>query len=770
MRLLLIGLFVLFSLTMKSQNNVTISGYINDGTTGEPIIGATVFDLSSLQGTISNTYGFYSLTIKSCDSATLEISHLGYKKKKLKIACNESELNIHLIPGVTLQKVTVSARKGKSVVQSAETGIIRLPIRDIKILPNLFGEVDIIKAYQLTPGVQSGGGGKSELYVRGGSPDQNLIMLDGVPLYYIAHFGGFFSIFNSDAISKVKLIKGGFPARYGSRLSSILDVRMREGNVKDYTTSGTVGLLSSKLSFEGPIKKDTSSFLLSARKNILPVFKLFDSGLGYNFYDLNAKFNYKFSSRNKILFSFYKGDDILKQKSNNLISERKNTIQWGNTLTAIRWNHVFNKKLFSNTTLSNTHYRYKQTVENKYGLLVLQHEMQNHLTSSINDFGMNSDFTYYYNPDYTLHFGISSIWHSFVPNNEKYEQSGDDVINFKRIYQNKFQAIENALYVENSLSLKRLKANIGLRLSSYHIKTKSYYFAEPRLVINYVIIDNLAVKYSYSLMNQFIHLLSYSGVGVPSDYWMPSTEKVRPETSSQHTFSIVTDFNNSGFELSLEGYYKTMSNLITFRPGENLLGNFKNWEQVAELDGTGNNYGLELFLQKAAGKTTGWIGATIAKATRKFENINNGKEYPFKYDRRYDVSIVVNHRIKDNITLSATWIYGSGYPITLAEQHYNIEEFDVFIYGEKNSFRMKDYHRLDIAANFSKQTKWGERTWTISVFNLYNRMNPYYYYYEKQLLGSTVKNGVFHPVYSALKLYQKTLLGIVPSISYSFKF
>ncbi len=768
---LIIIALIFASISLFAQNNVTISGFIYDKLTGEVLIGATIYEKNTKTGTIANEYGFYSLTVKTNDSLEIFISFLGYQPLNLKIPQkHKKQLDFYLIPGITLGTVTVSATKEENIVTRPETGVVRLPMKTIKTLPNLFGEVDIIKAYQLTPGVQSGGEAKSNLYVRGGSPDQNLILLDDVPLYYVAHFGGFLSVFNADAINDVKLIKGGFPAHYGSRLSSVLDIRMKEGNMKKLSVQGTIGLLSSKISIEAPIINNKLSFIISARKNLLPIFKLMGTGLSYNFYDLNAKLNYRLSGKNKLFFSYYMGDDIISMNEKTDFSKHNSSLKWGNTLLAFRWNHIYNNKLFGNITLSNTYYRYKNIFEYQIETDSIKKYMDNSLLTGINDLSFKIDYTYLVNSKINFKFGVNSIYHTFIPNDEAFVQSGTDVPTINKNYSSKVNAIENAIYLESELKFNRVSANLGVRYSSYHIKNSNYYSLEPRILLNYILRDDLSLKYSFSKMNQYVHLLTYSGAGMPSDYWMPTNENVKPENSIQNTLGIAKTFYNRKLELSIEAYYKTLNNLITFIPGESLLGNLDNWEKVIEKGGHGLNYGVELFLQKKTGNTTGWIGITLAKAERTFENINNGKSYPFKYDRLFDVSIVANHKINKGIVISATWTYGTGYPITLATEHYTINGKDIFIYKEKNSYKMRDYHRLDVAVNFKKKTKWGERTWTISVFNLYNRRNPYYYYYDRKWIGNTGSGNIFTPVYDDLKLYQKSLFSIFPSVSYSFKF
>jgi len=452
------------------------------------------------------------------------------------------------------------------------------------------------------------------------------------------------------------------------------------------------------------------------------------------------------------------------------ISNNNTTVKWGNTLFAFRWNHIFNNKLFSNLTLSNTYYRYKNMFEYDVKTDSLSKSLSNSLLTGISDVSLKLDFTYLVNTNLNFRLGANSIYHTFIPNDEHFYQEGTGLVSTKEYYSSRMNAIENALYLENELKFNLISANLGFRYSSYHIGSTNYYSFEPRILLNCILREDFSVKYSFSRMNQYVHLLAYSGVGIPSDYWMPTNENVEPENSLQNTIGISKTFQNRIYEFSLEVYHKTLNNLITFLPGESLIGNLDSWENVVEKNGTGLNYGLELFLQKKAGKTTGWVGITTSRAERTFDNINNGKSYSFKYDRLYDMSIVLNHQLNDNIVLSGTWTYGTGYPITLATERYVINDEEIFVYSDKNSFRMRDYHRLDVSANFNKKTKRGERTWSISIFNLYNRQNPYYYYYDRKWIGNTGTGNTFKPVYDDLKLYQKSLFSIFPSVSYSFKF
>ncbi|RLD59996.1 MAG: TonB-dependent receptor [Bacteroidetes bacterium] len=778
---------IFFSTQLFSQK-ITISGFVQDDKSGEKLIGANVYDLNSLKGTITNNFGFYSLTLPATDSVKIIFSFIGYQTQKKDLALKKDfSLNIYLHAGNLLHEVVVTDQRIKPIEQRDEMSIVSIPMKQIKTLSSLGGETDIMKALQLMPGVQSGNEGTSDLYVRGGSPDQNLILLDDVSLYYINHLGGFVSTFNTDALNSVKLIKGGFPARYGSRLSSVLDIRMKEGNMKKFHGQGTMGLVSSKISLEGPVKKDTSSYIISFRRFLYDIFsrpisKMAFNGVsvGYNFYDFNAKINYKLSDKNRLYLSFYLGDDkfITKFKDKSKENVAKNALKWGNILGALRWNHLYNRKLFSNITLSYTRYKYLTEFSYKDKSNQDNMESYNNFYSGINDINAKFDFEYYIIPRYKIKFGINNIYHTFQPGTINYKQSGIQLsTNIDTSFGNySINAFENSAYLENEISISnKFNSNIGIRTSNYIVNKKNFYSIEPRILFSYIITENMSIKLSYSEMQQYVHLLTSSSVGMPIDLWVPATKKVVPEKSQQIAFGISKSLKNFKYELSVESYYKKMHNMIAYKEGSSYFGTSQDWQDKVETNGNGESLGIEFLLQKKEGKTTGWISYTLSKTTRRFNNINNGKTYPYKYDHRHDISIVFNHKLKDNIDISATWVFSTGSPITLAiGKYYMIDDNDndnpafiyeeADIYGSKNSFRMHSYHRLDVCIIFYKKKKWGERTWSISVYNVYNRQNPYYYYfdYDYDNDGNQIGND--------LKLYQQSLFPIIPSVSYSFKF
>lgn len=762
-------LFLLANLQLSAQQQIRLNGFVYDADSKEMLIGAVVQDSSSGRGTVTNEQGYYSLAFNSAKNLTIKVSYIGYKSLIIRnINNSSSNYPIALHAGVELGEVKVSASKTGNISRSTETSTTRLPMKDVKMLPNLFGEVDIIKAYQLTPGVQSGGEGKSEMYVRGGSPDQNLVMLDDVPLYYVSHFGGFFSVFNADAINDVKLIKGGFPARYGGRLSSVMDVRMKDGSMHKFSGSGSIGLLSAKMMVEGPLVKEKSAMMVSARKNLFSPFILTGTEMKYGFYDLNAKLNYRLSQNDRVFLSFYAGNDHVKVEQASKTQAANTTLRWGNVAFALRYNRVFSGRLFGNLTFARTLYKYNNSFSNELISDTVKQNIDSKLFTSINDIMFKSDFSWQITEKYQLRFGHALVSHTIRPNDEEFTNKINDEF-IERSYHFQHTALEGSLYVENEITTKYFGANVGIRLTNFSIAGTHYPFIEPRLSANIPLTSSSSVKASFSLTNQFLHLLSYSGTGMPADYWMPSTENVAPSAALQYTIGFAKSILDERFQLTIEAYYKQLDGLIAFKPGTSLIGNLSSWENVVVKDGKGINRGIEVFLQKTEGRSTGWAGITVAKADRTFSSLNQGKTFPFKYDRLLDISLVWNFRLNSKVNISATWKYGSGYPVTLATERYETADGEVFVYDDINSFRMRDYHRLDCAVAFPKQNRWGTREWSVSIFNLYNRKNPFYYFYEYDMPDASPVSGT-NSDQSILRLKQMTLFGFFPSVSYNFKF
>ncbi len=781
--------FIFFLFCFFKSNSQSISGYITDKETGEKLIGANFYDIHKKQGTVSNQHGFYSFSFKKASIYHLKVSYIGYQSDTFKInLTKDTIINFKIVQNVLLEEVLITAKR--PIEERIEMSVIEIPMKQIKTLPVLAGEVDIMKAMQLMPGIRSGSEGQSSMFVRGGSHDQNLILLDDVPLYYVNHLGGFVSVFNPNAINSLKLYKGAFPARYGGRLSSIMDIRMKDGDMKKRQNTLTIGMISTKFQTEGPIKKDTSSYMISARRFMYdlitrPFTWLTNNktSFGYTFYDLNAKLNYKFSDKNRLFFSFYIGNDAIITKRKEKINLMKNKTKWGNTLFALRWNHIFNPRFFSNITAYYTRYKYDADFTYLTEDKEEKEEVNYNFTSSINDICIKSDFEYFF-PNYKLRFGSNHVFHVFSPNATFMEQKGtinmDTSLNTK-----KHHILENAVYIENQFTiLKHISFNLGMRGMSYMTNDKVYNNIEPRLLLSINIPKLFSIKFSYSQMQQYVHLLSYSGASLPSDLWMPTTNKVPPQNSKLLIIGIAKSLFKNRLEMSIETYYKNMYDLIDYQDGIAYAGsNSKNWQELIETDGFGQSKGIEFLLQKTEGKINGWIAYTLSKTTRKFDNINGGNEYLYTYDAKHDFSITSNYYIKKNLYVSFSWIYTNGRAITFANENYsalrleenmselqdnpNVEEITITSHKDKNNIRMHPYHRLDIALNIKKYKKKSERVWNFSIYNLYNRQNPYFYTTEIEEIKD--KNGQNTGNYKK-KIYQVSLFPFIPSVSYTINF
>jgi outer membrane cobalamin receptor len=772
----------------------TISGFVKSAQSGESLIGAAVYHRTSLKGTVSNPFGFFSLSLPAADTVTLLCSYLGFQPQLISlVAARDTNLVIRLLPDATmLGEVEVTADRYAEVIeQSTQMSNISIPVQQIKLLPALLGEVDLIKVLQLMPGVQSGTEGGSGLYVRGGGPDQNLILLDGVPVYNVSHLFGFFSIFNSDAINHVELIKGGFPARYGGRLSSVLDISLKEGNMQSFHGEGSIGLISSKLTLEGPLVKDKASFMVSGRRTYIdflarPLIKASTGGdetVGYHFHDINAKLNYKISNKDRVYLSLYTGKDKAYSIFNsnytwegNLTESREEFgLRWGNMISALRWNHVFGKKLFSNLTLTYSQYffdlfyedftttRNAQGVENRF--------YNEQYLSGIKDWAAKMDFDYYPGSNHAIKFGGNAIYHTFTPgalslvDDTRVETLAGSSVTY---------ATEVAAYVEDDMKIsERLSANIGLHASAFFVNGTTYASLQPRVAARYLLPNRWAIKASYAEMAQFIHLLSNAGIGLPTDLWVPATGRVRPQQAIQMALGTAKTFGK--YELSVEVYYKKLSDIIEYKEGASFIDLDADWQEKIEV-GQGWSYGAEFLFQKKTGRTTGWIGYTLSWADRQFQELNFGQRFPYRFDRRHDLSFAMVHAIKPNVDFSLAWVYGTGNAVTLATDLYEPLDSRIFAlfgaggqvlgtgmgreithYEGRNTFRMRAYHRLDVSFGFKKQKKHGLRTWTVGAYNLYSRLNPFF------IERSVNNNG--DPVFK-----QYSLFPIIPSVNYSFKF
>ncbi|MEE9348626.1 MAG: TonB-dependent receptor [Flavobacteriaceae bacterium] len=761
-----------------SQEKFTISGYIRDASSGESLLSANVYELTSSKGATSNNFGFYSLTLKAGD-VKLQASFVGYDDFKLDLNLTKNTvLDFTLIPSSDLDEIVLTTKKKAKIQKKTQMSQIDVTISDIEKIPTILGETDVLKTLQLLPGVQGGTEGMNGVYVRGGSPDQNLVILDGVPIYNVSHLLGFLSVFNTDAIKSVSLTKGGFPARYGGRLSSVIEINMKEGNKNEFHGEGAIGILSSRLTVEGPIVKDKSSFMLSGRRNYFDVIakpfikkEVKKSGdnldLSTYFYDLNAKVNHKFNDKHSIYLSAYLGSDVFKndfKENDNGSSDFYRTtagIDWGNLITALRWNYKINSKLFANTTLTTSKFNFDFSAGQEDSFNNEVNKFEAKYKSGIKDVAAKVDFDYIPNPEHHFRFGFGDTYHTYNPGaltvNGEFDEEDFEFLN----KQNNQYSHEYFGYVEDEFRLGKLKANLGLHVSGFTIKDTNYASLQPRVGLRYLLNDKWSLKASYASMAQYINLLTNETIGLPTDLWVPSTEKIKPQKSWQTAFGVATTLKNN-IEFSLEGYYKKMDNVISYKEGASFFDIQEDWEDKIT-QGTGTAYGAEVLLQKKRGKTTGWIGYTLAWNNRQFNDINSGKEYPYKFDRRHDFEVVAIHKFSKKFHLSGTWIYGTGNSISLPEATYSTFDSNGFIspvqiLGTKNSYRMPSYHRLDLGAEFIKKTSWGERAWIFGVYNAYMKSNPFYVY-----LGENFET-------NKKEYKQISLIPILPSVSYRFKF
>jgi hypothetical protein len=816
--LLITSILLIFSSLATAQKTYTISGYVQDSLSSEKLIGAIVVDRLSGAGIATNSYGFYSLTIPE-GKVELVVSYVGYNRTEMDFVLDKNkEILLRLGELSSLNTVVITDKFDKRIEQQVQMSRVTIPIEQIKKIPALLGETDVLKALQLLPGVQSGGEGQNGLYVRGGSPDQNLILLDGVPVYNVSHLGGFFSVFNGDAIKHVSLTKGGFPARYGGRLSSVIEIDMKEGDMQKFHGEGAIGLITSRVTLEGPILRDKMSFMVSARRTYVDVLAKpiintlisnqnnadpnYSTSLGFDayFYDLNAKVNYKINEKHRLFLSAFTGNDVfgINYKSyetatpTNFNSTAAGTT-WGNIIGALRWNWTISPKLFLNTTATFTEYKFNLTASNESNTQTFNWNRTgdstiysfNSLgsTSGIKDWTYKMDFNYLPNPKHNIRFGAGVTAHTYNPGTFQV-QLKSAVVNIDTALGavTKSYSTEPYLYVEDEINLGALRANIGLHASGLAVDGTFYKSIQPRLGLNYLVNNTIACKASFSSMTQYINLLTNEGVGLPTDLWVPSTAKIKPQESWQIAAGIAKTVNNT-YEFSAEVYYKSMNNVISYKEDANFFGIQNNWENKVT-QGTGKAYGLELFLQKKEGRTTGWIGYTLSWNKRQFSDLNNGLEYDFKYDRRHDLSVVFSHKFTDKFSATAAFVYGTGNAVTLPDASYNgpnttsvvpralqalFNTTSYNIASEKNGYRMPVYHRLDVNLEWLKKKKKWERRWSLGAYNAYSRANPYTVLLETvNTYSGTGRNRILLSTTTAYK--QLTIFPIVPFVSWGFKF
>jgi len=788
MKKLLLFVFMLLSVTIFAQENFTISGKILDGETGETLIAATVFAKKIGDGTVTNEYGFYSLTLPANDSIEVRFSFVGFNDviKKVYLTADQT-LNVELNSGQTLDEIVVSAESYREELNSTQMSVTKLSMKEAKVLPALFGEVDIIKTLQLKPGVQSGGEGQSGVFVRGGGADQNLFLLDEAVVYNPSHLFGFFSTFNSDAIKDVKLYKGGFPAQYGGRLSSVLDIRLNDGNRKKFSGAGGIGLIASRLTLEGPIVEDKGSFVVSGRRTYVDqitrqvnnanadnpdAFVIPD----YFFYDLNFKANYDLGEKDRIFLSGYLGRDVFNFGDDDFDIN----FIWGNRTATARWNHIFSSKLFMNTTFTFSDYEYE--ISNGFA------DFNFSLGSQISDLGGHIDFTYAPNNNHAIRFGASTIYHQFSIGRLR---AGSEDGNIAFNAGTDLTGTQFGLYLNDDWTVnEKLSMNLGLRLSGFandddrndgvEEETQFYYGLEPRLSLKYSARDNISLKFSYARMNQYLHLVSNSGASLPTDIWYPSTTNVLPEISDQIAGGASFVINDEWL-ISNELFYKRLGNQIDFKDNANLFVNDNLEDEF--VFGKGWAYGNEFYVERTKGKVTGWVGYTLAWSWRQFDDILNGEKFPFRTDRRHNLSVVGIYDINDKWTVTAAFVYSTGNAISVQEGYFLSQDIGnasfslVPTFTERNSYRIPAYHRADLSIVRNFKHKWGESDLTLSVYNLYDRRNIYFIRIDNNADEITLQDdGTNRPFTLAdiaelqNRATQVSLFPILPSITWNFKF
>lgn len=806
--------FLLLSFCYSHAQNFSISGSVSDGSNGESLIGATVYLKESKKASSTNIYGFYSINAVK-GKYTLVCQLIGYTTytKSIDLNANQS-LNIKLISSdKELEEVEITAKGNEENVKSTQMGAVNLDMSEIKKIPAFMGEVDILKTIQLLPGVKNAGDGNTGFYVRGGGPDQNLILLDEANVYNASHLMGFFSVFNGDAIKNVNLIKGGMPAQYGGRLSAVLDIAMKDGNDQKFQVDGGIGVIASRLTIQGPIIKNKASFIVSARRTYVDILakpwldKSDFKGTSYYFYDFNAKLNYRINDKNRLFFSTYHGKDIFDYKDNE--EGFRTNIPWGNTTASFRWNHIFNSKLFSNATAVYSNYDFS------FG--ATQDDFEFKIKSGIRDFNLKYDLNYFPNSRHNIHAGVNYIYHIFTPTNvsAKQGETSFDLGKIIRLYSH-----DAAIYIGDDWELtQKFKLNAGLRYGNFtqigpftrykkntfgvindtvtyakNQKVVNYDGLEPRAALRYSLNASSSLKASYTKNFQYIHLATISSLNLPTDVWMPCTEEIKPQIGNQYALGYFKNFADNMVETSVEVYYKTMANQIEYKDGAQPSDNVYDNPDNAFTYGKGWAYGAEFFVKKNKGKFTGWIGYTLSWTWRQFAEINYGKKYLAKYDRRHDASLVLTYDANKKWNFGMVWVYGSGNRGTLPNGFFLYEGSQSYDFGLRNSYQFIAYHRMDINITFTpdrekklekrkqklitqyklegKDTtnievtkKWAKHfsnSFTLSVFNVYNRYNPYFIYLTREgdFTNGTLKVGA----------KQVSLFPILPSFTWNFKF
>lgn len=763
--------------------NYTISGYITESGSDERLVQANVYDKITFKGTTSNNFGFYSFTLPG-GTYQLNYSYVGYQVRSLFInLTRDTIINVSLPIIGALQEIVVRADNPDAFRSRMLISQQDIPIERVQSLPSFLGEADVFKTIKLMPGVQSGNEGQSGLYIRGGGPDQNLILLDGIPVYNAEHLFGIFSVFNPDMVKNIELYKGGFPARYGGRLSSVVDITSKDGNLNKFKGSATIGMISSKINFEGPIIKGKTSFNISARRSYIdilskPVVKAFfddENYAEYYFYDINAKLNHIFSERSRLFFSLYYGyDDVVTSifdsyvQNENRWKEWNNFgLNWSNLVGSLRWNYVLSQRLFANFTLFTTSFDFfakHQYIKESEGANYFD-DFDIYYGSRIGDAGIKIDLDHFAIPGLTFKYGYHFIKQGFF-----YAFSDEPSTTARAdLKKNISWAIGlnkpwlHQLYAEGDLHVSGLlHINAGLHSSVYMIDEKNFFSLQPRSSVLFLLSDKISVNASYTKMTQYINLLSSSTFSMPSDLWLPATSRIPPPVANQFSVGGRYDFGK-GITANFDAFTKRMKGLIEYKEGVNFFENKKDWEDKVET-GKGLTDGVEFLLQKTEGKTTGWIGYTLSWNRRKFDNLNNGEFFWAKYDRRHDIGLSVTHKFNNRIDAGLIWIFGSGSRATLPTQVIRLEGLPAGVgrthilgyYNERNNYQLPNYHRLDAGINFHKFRENSSRTWRLGFINAYNQRNPFYLY-----VG-------YHNNKNVIK--QVSIFPVLPTISYTYNF
>ncbi|MGA0555770.1 TonB-dependent receptor [Larkinella sp. VNQ87] len=782
---------VLSAFPLLAQHPLTLLGTVSESGGRQPLSGVHLMVLPNQIGLVTNASGQYSITLQSKDSLTLVFSHVGYKTVTITtVPAAGKQIDVELTPGTTLAEVSVKSRlAGPKESDSPQLGRIEVPMAQLSKIPALLGEKDVLKVIQLLPGVQKASEGNAGVYVRGGGPDQNLITVDEAVVYNPSHLLGFFSVFNGDALNRVELTKGGFPARYGGRLSSVIEMGMKEGDKNGFHGTGSIGLIASRLTLEGPLQKGRSSFLVAARQCYLGLLTQMvapapESGIPSRsgFGDYNAKFSFELGPRDQLTIGGYTGSDQFQTQRLSGDHTLEAGLNWGNTTGTLRWNHRFNRRVSAHTSLIYSQYRMQVANEEVLNTASSgQAGMAFWLSyrSGIRDFSFKHDLNVYAGLAHQFRVGVQVTTHRFTPSAvvAASSETGSPLLDSRQ----HINVVESGVYAEDFWQpTERWRINGGLRISHFLHENGQYIRPEPRLSVAYKFPANWTVKGAYAQMNQYVHMLSSSGIGLPADLWVPVTDRVKPQQSEQWALGLAKDFK-SDVALTVEGYYKTMTDNITYREGASFLlvdpsatGGKTRWEDNVTA-GRGWSYGAEVMLQKKTGRLSGWMGYTLSWTQWQFAGLNDGRKFFPRYDRRHDFSLVGVYELSRRITVSGTWVYGTGQALTIPMSRYSVsannpapnsnpftDTHNVKDYGERNSFRAEAYHRMDFGLQYHVRRKNREGIWEVSVYNAYNRRNPFYYSLE----GKVETDG--KPSKSVL--YRYSLFPVIPTVSYTFKF